>query len=162
MICEMCGAETPRARIVQVERTTLRVCDKCVKFGTELAGSAGGIAPRTTQGEALDRRSRRQTQRDIYTEEVTDVDLADDFHKRIFQARNAKGWSQDDLGRKINEKKSIISQLETKQIRPDDRLIRKLETALGIKLKEEVSKVAAKKESSFKKDVTLGDLMKAK
>jgi ribosome-binding protein aMBF1 (putative translation factor) len=44
------------------------------------------------------------------------------------------GLSQEDLGRKINEKPSVISHLETGSMKPSDALARKLEHALKIEL----------------------------
>jgi len=159
MLCEMCGAETGRPRTIKVDKSTLRVCDSCARFGTEVAPQASG--PSSPVDRAIQRRSRRQQTRDIYDQQSGPLELAEDYHKLIAKARNSLGWSQQELGQKINEKKSVISQLETKQIRPDDKLIRKLEKALGIKLKEVVSEVQVKKEGRGGGGVTLGDLVKS-
>ncbi len=83
----------------------------------------------------LEQRERRQKIKDIY-DQSGDKDLAIDYHKRIQQARQDQGWSQEDLGQKINERKSVISKIENKSMKPDDKMIRKLEKALGIKLME--------------------------
>jgi putative transcription factor len=83
----------------------------------------------------LEQRERRRTSKDIF-ESRGDKELAIDYHKRIQQARTAKGWNQEELGQKINERKSVISKIENKSMKPDDRLVRKLEKALGIKLME--------------------------
>ena len=83
----------------------------------------------------LEQRERRQKTKDIY-EQRGDKELALDYHKLIQQARNRLGWSQEELGQKINERKSVISKLENKSMKPDDKLVRKLEKALGISLME--------------------------
>ena len=85
----------------------------------------------------LESRQRRMKTKDIY-EQATDKELVEDYHRRIQHARDQQGWSQEDLGKKINERKSIISKLENRSMKPDDILVRKLEKALNIKLMESV------------------------
>jgi putative transcription factor len=57
-----------------------------------------------------------------------------DYMKEIKSARELLGLSQDELGRKINEKPSVIGHLETGRLKPDDALARKLEHFLKIEL----------------------------
>jgi putative transcription factor len=52
-----------------------------------------------------------------------------------------------ELAMKINEKVTVVSKVETGEMRPDDRLVKKLERELGIKLKEKVPETLAGKES---------------
>src|SRR2546428_11966565 len=96
--------------------------------------------------QRLEMRQRRMTPRDVYTQ-AGELELADDFPQRIRQAREARGWKQADLGAKINERVSVIAKLESGAISPGDALVRKLERELGIKLKERVEPVAAKKQA---------------
>jgi putative transcription factor len=83
----------------------------------------------------LEMRQRRKQTKDIY-EQRGEKELAIEYHKLIQRARNEHGWSQEELGQKINERKSVISKIENKSMKPDDKLVRKLEKALGIKLME--------------------------
>lgn len=108
--------------------------------------------------QRLEMRQRRMTPRDVYTQ-AGELELAEDFPQRIRQAREARGWKQADLGAKINERVSVIAKLESGTISPGDTLVRKLERELGIKLKERVEPVAAKKQA-VGGGVTLGDLIK--
>ena len=45
--------------------------------------------------------------------------LADDFGQRIRKARAAKGWSQEDLARKMAEKVNVIKSSESGRRPPD-------------------------------------------
>jgi putative transcription factor len=159
MICELCGQEVPFLKPLMVEGSLLKVCQICVKFGTEapvsvqtsksVESGAGGrsqssigfgyststISKDEIIRRRLEQRERRQTTRDIY-EQTGVKELVDDYHKRIQQARSKLGWNQEQLGQKINERKSVISKIENKSMKPDDKLVRKLEKALGIKLME--------------------------
>lgn len=60
--------------------------------------------------------------------------LRDDFGTAIKNARESLGITQDELGKKINEKPSMIGHLENGSMKPDDLLARKLEHYLKIEL----------------------------
>jgi putative transcription factor len=159
VICELCGAEVPHTKNVAIESTVLAVCSNCAKFGDEVTTPVvrrGTMPPVIAQ--RLEARKRRLTPRDVYTE-TGEEELAEDFPQRIRRAREDRGWKQADLGAKINERVSVISQLESGAISPGDALVRKIEHALGIKLKEKVEPVAVKKQSASG-SLTLGDLIK--
>ena len=159
MICELCGAEVPHTKNVAIESTVLAVCSNCAKFGDEVTTPVvrrGSMPPVIAQ--RLEARQRRLTPRDVYAE-AGEMELAEDFPQRIRRAREDRGWKQADLGAKINEKVSVISALESGAISPGDSLVRKLEHALGIKLKEKVVPVAMKKAAAAG-SLTLGDLIK--
>ena len=159
MICELCGADVPRLKNVAIDATILSVCADCSRFGDEVSTPAlrqSTMPPIIAQ--RLETRQRRMTPRDVFTQ-AGELELAEDFPQRIRQAREARGWKQADLGAKINERVSVIAKLESGTISPGDSLVRKLERELGIKLKERVEPVAAKKPAAGG-GVTLGDLIK--
>ena len=58
-------------------------------------------------------------------------ELADDFHKRISQARGSRNWSQQDLAKRMAETVNIVKAAESGK-RPTDAVITKSERALGI------------------------------
>ena len=106
------------------------------------SAGGGGYAPDTLSKEEIIRRrlefrERRMTTKDVY-EQRGDLELVDDYHKRIQQARDKLGLNQEQLGQKINERKSVISKIESRSMKPDDKLVRKLEKALGISLMETI------------------------
>ena len=159
MICELCGADVPRTKNVAIESTVLAVCNECARFGQEVAAPVvrrGSMPPVIAQ--RLEARKRRLTPRDVYAQSG-ELELAEDFPRRIQKAREARGWKQADLGAKLNERASVIAKLESGAMTPGDALVRKLEKALGIKLKEKVEPVVVKRVPS-QGSVTLGDLIK--
>ncbi|MEM3812196.1 MAG: helix-turn-helix domain-containing protein, partial [Thermoplasmata archaeon] len=92
--------------------------------------------------------------------DATEV-LVEDFGARIKKAREAKKLTIEDLAKKLLEKKTLLSKIERQESKPDDKLIKKIEKELNIKLKEKVDyikAVGAKKEGSM----TLGDYIKKK
>jgi putative transcription factor len=161
MLCELCGQDVPFLKPMIIEGSMLKVCSTCAKFGKASpeapthAPGAGAGARSGSKAEStgrfgyksapadkdevirhrLESRARRMTTKDVY-EQSGEKELVEDYHKRIQQARNGYGWSQEELGQKINERKSVISKLESRSMKPDDKVLRKLEKALNIKLME--------------------------
>jgi putative transcription factor len=60
---------------------------------------------------------------------------------------------------KINEKLTVLNKVEAGDLRPDERLIRKLEKELGIVLKEKVAAVQVAK-ATGSRTLTLADVIK--
>ena len=159
MICELCGADVPRLKTVAIDATVLSVCGDCARFGDEVSGPAlraSTMPPVIAQ--RLEARQRRMTPKDVY-EQGGELELMEDFPRRIREAREARGWKQADLGAKVNERVSVIAKLESRAMVPTDAMIPKIERVLGIRLREKVEPVAVKKHSGSA-PVTLGDLIR--
>ena len=166
MPCEMCGKEVPRLRKVKIGGTTLEVCNECARFGEDAAppppvaeppaSGPAAVATPPTPARAFTHHGQRK---DALSS--GEMELADDFNRRIINGRRKKGLTQEELAKRINEKKSVISRLETGEMRPSDRLIKVLEKELDVKLKERMEFQAepAKKRVATG-GVTLGDLIK--
>ncbi len=94
----------------------------------------------------------------------TAFELVQDYGLRIKRAREERELTPEDLGRKINEKASVLKKLENQKMKPADNLARKLERALRIQLlaPATIAKVSPKEVSgrAMPKPVTLGDLVK--
>jgi putative transcription factor len=152
-MCELCGAEFPRTRKVFIEGTPLNVCSNCAKFGTPVTKEQ-----ETKESPIIERLQRKQYRpRDIYERDV-DV-LVGDYYSRIREARMKLDISQEELGKRLNEKWSIINKLETGDIRPDDKLVVKLEKTLGIKLREKFTQSKVEKKTTGQA-LTIGDLIR--
>ncbi len=164
--CEMCGKEVPRTRTVTVGGTVLGVCNECARFGDEVKPEAPPPQPlpygtdQEVQQQRIAQAQSRGRPKDVL-EGGAGAELVEDFPKRIREGRQRMGWKQDELGQRINEKKSLISHLETGEARPDDKLVRKLEAALDIKLKEPAQfQMDSGKKRARTGGVTFGDLIK--
>lgn len=159
MICEMCGKDVTFCKKVTIEGVHLEVCAECAKFGTEARKEQPkeeGPKPIITQ--RLEVREKRAKPRDIYTGQES-IELVDDFAERIRDARQRRSMTQKDLAARINERVTVLSKIETGDMRPDEKLIAKLQKELGIVLKEKISPVVAAKESG-PRALTLADLIK--
>jgi putative transcription factor len=161
MICEICG-KTIQGKVfnVRVEGASVKVCDKCSRFGTDhQSWSKFGKGAMGSDSLALPSKPRMGGP--IRAKE--EYNLVDDYHLVIKDAREAKGWSQKDLARKMNEKESIIHHIETEGFALSNELIQKLEKLLNIKLKEKSDEgIDINKSKQNLKETTIGDIIKIK
>jgi putative transcription factor len=162
MNCEMCGQDTGVLKKVVIEYSVLNVCPSCARFGRPVPQSQSRAketpAPSSSPAKSAPKPAAR-TERDVLSAHSS-RELAMDYSERVKKARVSKGWTPEDLGKKINEKKSLITKLEAGEIKPSEKLRKKLEKTLGITLTEELEDVRiAKKKAS---PTTLGDIVRMK
>ena len=161
MICEMCGNDVPQTKAVIVEGSKLNVCPACARFGEDYRASSAGGAPVTQSviEKRLEKREKRMKSKDIYAGSST-VELVEDYGGVIRAAREAKGMDQEKFAASILEKKGIIAKIESNSLVPDDKLIKKIEKALGIKLTETVQSGVSVGGNGAGNRMTLGNFIK--
>lgn len=120
MECEICGADGA-GYIILVEGAKLNVCRDCSGAGKLLR------APAPPRAAAPARAARLE------------LEVADGYGKLIADARKRMGLPLEVLAERINEKHSFLERVEHERTLPDEKLARKLEKELGIKLLQEVS-----------------------
>lgn len=167
MQCEVCGRRIvgkPYKAIIEGAR--LVVCSDCATLGSiswELK-TPKPAKPVVKLQKPLKRKLKVSAKRQFPLEPTLEV--VDDFGTRIRQAREAQGLSHEDLGRKLNEKVSVLKKLESHKMRPDNKLAEKLQRALKIKLLVPTTEKKFPKTllttTSPSKTITLGDLIKSK
>jgi putative transcription factor len=159
MECEICGIDiigSPRK--VVVERTELEVCAKCAQYGKTPQGwtpVSRKVAPTAAAPPNRVKRPRRNAFDNV------DGEILPDYNRVVREAREAKGWTIEELGLKIKEKAPLIKKIERAEIIPEDALRKKLEHALGIKLTERVSQDNPE-HGTMLRGTTLGDIVTIK
>ena len=144
MLCEMCGKEVLLTSRVRLERTVLNLCPDCARFGTPVDPVPPSPAPsfragRPPTGGGASRppsSGRRLEERDLYRD-IGEMELAPDWFRRVRVAREGRTWTPEELGKKLNEKKSVVLKIESGSFRPSDALVRKIEHLLKIRLRAE-------------------------
>ncbi|UCD40388.1 MAG: TIGR00270 family protein [Candidatus Bathyarchaeota archaeon] len=158
MSCEVCGSRIrgkPNRTII--EGAKLTVCNRCAKLGSIFWEAKSEprlkkVAKRLPQPMLAARKKPVKLQETL--------ELVEDFSFRVRQAREKLGLSQEDLGRKLNEKVSLLRKIESGKMAPDHRLAEKLGRALKIKLLVPFSEPkVSSKALSHPPEVTLGDLI---
>jgi putative transcription factor len=161
MICEMCGKNVTFLRKVTIEGVSLEVCTECARFGVEAKKEAPKeTGPKPIIAQRLEVREKRGRPHDVL-EKMEKDDIVEDYGARIRVARERAGMTQKELAMKINERVTILSKIEANQMRPDEKIISKLQKELGIVLKEKVPDVVASKESA-RQPLTLADMIRMK
>lgn len=151
MNCEICGKDLKGSGVkIIVEGTELTVCPACKKYGSEKVSTASQSGAKRVVIK------KKKVSTDI---EFKD-ELVDNYNQIIRQEREKRGWSQEQLAKKIQEKESLIKKIENAEITPDPEVVAKLEKLFGIKLKESVPVVKLEKKSSM--TPTLGDIVVVK
>jgi putative transcription factor len=145
MICEMCGKDVPMTHRIQLEGSVLRVCEDCRHFGKLLdpliapSPQPAPIArPRAGPTPSGPGQQRRSDERDLF-KDLPELELAEDWGKRIRVAREARSWTPEELAKRLNEKKSLVLKLETGKFHPPDSTVRKVENLLKIRLRADAA-----------------------
>ena len=159
MRCEVCGRKISSSPIrAEIEGARLTVCIECSKHGKIIREEEIERGPRTLKMPFISMPSiQRKAQARV---EITQ-EIVEGYDSKIRQAREKMGLSHEKLGKKINEKASVLSKLETGKMTPNNILVTKLEHALKIKLLVPIKKekIPLGISKSLNREPTLGDLV---
>jgi putative transcription factor len=142
MECEICGGRRA-SKVAAIEGARLNVCDACARLGG-VVSELRQVAPRRTAA---------------LRPQAPELTVVDDFDSIIRKAREAKGWKQEDLARKIAEPVTTLAKIEGGRMTPSEDACRKLERALGIKLLIVLQETAVEVPKSKESATTLGDVV---
>jgi putative transcription factor len=135
--CEVCGSPLHASpNRVLIDGTTMVVCGNCAKLGKSL----GPSQPRTMsaqpiRGVGINRvRGLPPRPAPVAVTIESEFEVDPDYYLLVRQAREKMGLSQEQLGKLLNEKPSLIKMVESKKLTPDVTLTRKLMHELKINL----------------------------
>ncbi len=163
MRCEVCGRkihENPN-RVV-IEGAKLMVCIECAKHGTATWEEPPKPKQAPSRTQAIPLQGPIQIKKRVIEARVdTSQEIVEGYDEKIRQGREKLGLSHKELGKKINEKESVLRKIETRKMTPDNLLVSKLEHTLKIKLLVPVAdeKVQQTAPKSASRELTLGDLI---
>jgi len=167
MQCEVCGRKIIGKQYKAIiEGAKMLVCSECAHYGTRFwEAETGKPTPkRLPMPSAKPKLFSPATPTQKTSEES--LELVEEYSKKIRKAREKLGLTHEDLGKKINEKVSLLRKIETGKMKPTQRLAEKLEHTLKIKLlappTEPKLPQKALTVAKQKQEITLGDLIKIK
>jgi putative transcription factor len=160
--CEVCGRKIHGEPITAlIEGAKLTVCNECSKHGKIIYEEP---KPKALISKPSRARPPLSTQIKKPAEITVDtsIELVENYGHKIRHAREKFGLSHEDLGKKLNEKVSLLKKIEMGKMTPDNMLATRLEHALRIKLivlasEEKVPQTKIPRSTS--EELTLGDLM---
>lgn len=142
--CEVCGRASGRLVETSIEGSVMRTCYACSKLGTRVVLKKPGRKPPP-----------------LYRARKERVLVPLPGYGELLRARREElGLTQEELGRRLNEKTSVIARLEAERMRPSEALARKLERHLGVKILEKVEEPEVRGSRAKTGELTLGDVVK--
>lgn len=167
MNCEICGKPIEGKPIrTKIDGSVLEVCNECSKFGRVQRDTPleRKFVSRNNKGKQQNKNRppvKKNVQRRPRDEPMDE--LVEDYNSIIRKAREAKGWSREELGSKMYEKVSVINRIESGKMEPDIKLAKKFEKTLNITLIEKYDDVDLEAfKSSASGPNTLGSIVKIK
>ncbi|MHA1311464.1 MAG: multiprotein bridging factor aMBF1 [Candidatus Helarchaeota archaeon] len=155
-ICDVCGQEIyGKPQLCLIEGAKLKVCPKCAKFGTKIRETPSKKSNISNKKVHRKRYGRKR--------EFEEMELVENFNTIIKREREKRGWTQDELGQKLNIKGSLIKKIEGGR-EPTDDVRRKLENIFGINLMTvaNTNEVYSYKTTTKSSELTLGDIVHLK
>jgi putative transcription factor len=162
--CEVCGRKIyGKPYNVIIEGAKLIVCSECSKHGKlVLEEKTQPSMQKITLTKPKQSSTLKIQQKKASETKLASFELVENFNMKIKLARERLGLSHEDLGKKLNEKVSVLKKIETGKMTPNDVLTKKLEHELKIKLLVPVTEEnipQTKIPKTEKHELTLGDII---
>jgi putative transcription factor len=161
MLCEMCSSKDATLK-VDIEGSRLSVCEKCSKYGRIISRIASPPpAADKKKGKAINEEEAPLQKKKTESIQI----IKPDFAKTVKTAREKTGLTQEEFSKRINERESVIHNIESGHMKPNLDLARKLERALRISLVDTVEVEPGAQEGEKKRGpggLTIGDLLSIK
>ncbi len=174
--CEVCGRKIHDEPVKAIiEGAKLTVCLECSKHGKVILHEVADFpASQKTTATASAYPSSSSTKSTMHIPTLQKkppvaqvkltTELTEGYAGKIRVAREKLALSHEDLGKKINEKASLLRHIETGKVAPNNQLASKLEHALRIQLMVPIAdeKSTAHVHRVANEEITLGDLVEFK
>ena len=159
MRCEVCGHKIHTEPVTaMIEGARLTVCVECAKHG-KIVHQEEIALPKSTAKKTSAPISLAPKKPAVGSVQLTQ-ELTQDYPTKIKAAREKLCLTHEELGKKINEKASVLRNLEAGKMEPNNQLASKLEHMLKIKLLVPVTEEkVAHIPKSASQELTLGDLI---
>jgi putative transcription factor len=150
----MCGKQTEKLVYSEIEGTELRVCSNCARYGTNTRSIH---KPRVPNPKFMSKKKQEE-------ENIIEM-IIPDYAQKVKQAREKMGLKQEEFARMLNEKMSLVQNVENGKFKPPLKLARKLERMLNIIITEKIKQDELPdfaQEKSSGDGLTIGDLINIK
>jgi putative transcription factor len=153
MQCDMCGSEISNPVRTLIEGVELNVCGNCSRYGKVLP-------PKAKPSPAVSDDDKRKIFERVVNKRELMLVLDENYSEIVKKAREERGYKQIELAKKINERESVIQNIEHGKFEPPLAIARKLEKLLGISIiKEHVEEHGKKFDHSPSEKFTIGDFV---
>jgi len=150
MNCEMCGSETDKLIKIKVDGAILNVCPNCAKFGTPVEEKKFNKISENITVKFPEKKINVVTYKKPFKKvipkkvknnnrnnnDIENLEVVEDYASIIRNKREQLSLTQEDLAKKIFQRKNVLSNIERGELMPDIETAKKLEKALNVKLLE--------------------------
>jgi len=150
MPCDMCGTDSGLV-LAEIEGVKLQVCSRCARFGK--------VIKRVQTPDPKAKRKAEAKQVEVVVPPPPEWVLVDDYANRIRDKRESLGLKQEEMGKRLAEKASLLQKIETGGFIPGIDLARKIERILSITLLEKTEQFETTLPKAKGKGLTLGDII---
>lgn len=157
MQCEMCGSKEAEFE-TEVEGAVLKLCSSCSRYG-KVVRRIQPWQSKTTAKKRAGKPSVSQGPGQTVQEESVFI-ITPTYAQKIKKKREALGLKQIELAKKLNERESLLSKVESGSVEPSIKLARKLEKQLKIRLVEEHKEEKRAFDKVKSGITTIGDMIK--
>jgi putative transcription factor len=155
MQCEICGAEIKgKPFYIRVEGSELNACSNCYRFGTPVEMKS------EVKSAAVSAVKPVKSKKDIF-DQMVDI-IVPNYGEIIRKEREKRGWSQEELAKRILEKANVIKKIERQELMPEEEVRKKIERVLGVRLLQPIEMGTEIKRQKSAKELTLGDIVTIK
>jgi putative transcription factor len=156
--CEVCGHKIHDEPITAViEGARLTVCVECSKHGKVVYEESA--APKQIIAKKPQVPVSMVPKKSIVANVQITQEVTENYANTIRLAREKLCLTHEELGKRINEKASVLRNLEAGKMAPNNQLASKLEHMLKIKLLVPISEEKTPLPRSVSQELTLGDLI---
>jgi putative transcription factor len=149
--CEVCGRSVNRLVQVTIEGSVVEACPSCSRLGEKVP-----IRKPRYQPSRVRRRAAPAKWKEPILEPIPG------YGEVLRERRLGLGLTQEELGKRLNEKASVVARLEAERMTPSEALAKKIERHLGVRILEKVEENAESGHRPSGADLTLGDIVKIK
>ncbi len=142
--CEICGRQISTVYVVKIENAIMNLCARCAKGKTPIE---------VIEEQVKSRPSHMQEKKS-----AEEYEVVSDYGKRIRNAMSSMGLTTKVLAERINEKESVLIRVENQKLPPDDKLVKKLERELNVRLTQEIKEERSRAPPRHNEPLTLGDM----
>ena len=128
MKCELCGRNDANYN-TEIEGTVMNVCQECSRFGK--------VKNRSNVKIVIQEAKKKPE-----IKEPTYVFLPG-YGSILKRAREKLGLKQEELAKRLNERESVLHQIESEHFKPSVEMAKKLQRELHIKIIEELTDAEA-------------------
>ena len=131
--CQVCGK--PAAGEGTVEGANVPLCEDCSSYASNFSFYREFLD--SVRDKQFSKRPPQLSPKPSGGKGFGEFELVEDYGKKIMQAREKQGLNRKTLARKIMIQEKELEGFEQQKYKPNERIVKKLEFALGISLTEQ-------------------------